>query len=195
MSIRTFARTAILSGIALSAAGAASADVFLKVDGAPGDTNARGFEGQILLTGASMNLANMVMLDPVGAEGTTHTLSVGSMYFTKTPDRSSPKLMMSAVQGAPLGKIEITFTSPTKPGQPQAVDARWILEGAEVRSFSSAPDANIGGAPSETIEVSYTSMRYQYYGKDAKGQRTGTMEEVKFMVPADQVFPGDSGCR
>ena len=31
--------------------------------------------------------------------------------------------------------------------------------------------------------------------KDAKGQRTGTMEEVKWSVPEGQLFPFDEGCR
>ncbi|HVY89210.1 MAG TPA: type VI secretion system tube protein Hcp [Hyphomonadaceae bacterium] len=195
MRIRHFARATLLAGIALAAVGAANADVFMKVDGAPGDTNARGFEGQILLNGATMNVSNVVLPDPDGGASVTHQLSVGSMFLTKTPDRSSPKLMMAAVQGKPLGSVEITFTAPARPGQPQTVDSKWILEGAEVRSFNANPDVNVVGGQAETIELSFTSMRYQYFAKDAKGQRTGSMEEVKFMVPADQVFPGDSDCR
>jgi type VI protein secretion system component Hcp len=194
MRIRHFARAALVAGLALAAVGAANADVFMKVAAAPGDTTVRGFEGQALLSGATMNVSNMVMPDPDGGASMTHQLSVGSIFLTKAPDKSSPKLMMSAVQGAPLGTVEITFTT-ARPGQPQMADAKWILEGAEVRSFNANPDATVVGGQSETIELSFTSMRYQYFAKDSKGQRTGAMEEVKFMVPADQVFPGDSGCR
>src|SRR5262249_37507711 len=145
-----FARAALVAGIALAAVGAANADVFMKVASAPGDTTARGFEGQILLNGATMNVSNMVLPDPDGGAAVTHQLSVGSMFLTKTPDRSSPKLMMAAVQGAPLGTVEITFTTPARPGQPQMADAKWILEGAEVRSFNASPDPNIAGGQSET---------------------------------------------
>ena len=66
MSIRIFARTSILSAIALAGAGAASADVFLKVDGAPGEATLRGFEGQIAVGGASMNISSFSMPDPEG---------------------------------------------------------------------------------------------------------------------------------
>jgi hypothetical protein len=38
-------------------------------------------------------------------------------------------------------------------------------------------------------------MKYQYYAKDSKGQRTGTMEEVTWRVPDAQLFPFDEGCR
>jgi type VI protein secretion system component Hcp len=64
MSIRTFARISILSAAALAGAGAANADVFLKVEGAPGEASLRGFEGQIAVSGASMNISSFAMPDP-----------------------------------------------------------------------------------------------------------------------------------
>lgn len=199
MSIRTFARTTILTGIlaglVMAAAGAASADVFLKVDGTPGEAMQRGFEGQIQISGASLNLSNFIAPDPSGLADTSRTMNVGPIFISKAPDRASPRLMMAAVEGRPLGTIEITFTSPARPGQAQAVESKWILEGAEVRSFNTYPDAANGNMPVETVEISYSSMRYQYFSKDAKGQRSGAMEEVKWAVPEDQLFPFDVDCR
>jgi type VI secretion system Hcp family effector len=195
MSIRILARTTIVAGIAMASAAAANADVFMKVDGLPGDAGQRGFEGQIMLTGASMNISSYSMPDPDGLVESVRTTNVGPIFINKMPDRSSPRLMMSAVEGAPLGTLEITFTSSARVGQPQAVEGKWILEGAEVRSFNVFPDSANGNTPTETVEISYSSMRYQYFGKDAKGQRSGTMEEVKWSVPESQLFPFDEGCR
>lgn len=194
MSIRTFARTSMLSAIALACVGAANADVFLKIEGTPGDSVQRGFEGQIQVNGASMNISSFSMPDPEGLADQVRTTSVGPIYITKTPDRSSPKLMMATVEGQPLGRIEITFTSPVRTGG-QAVESKWIIEGAEVRSFNVSPDFQNGNAPTESIEISYSSMKYQYYAKDAKGQRTGAMEEITWRVPDAQLFPYDEGCR
>ncbi|HEX5007642.1 MAG TPA: type VI secretion system tube protein Hcp [Hyphomonadaceae bacterium] len=195
MSIRILARTAVVAGIAMASATAASADVFMKVDGLPGDARQSGFEGQITLTGASMNISSYAMPDPDGLVESLRTTSVGPIFINKMPDRSSPRLMMSAVEGAPLGTVEISFTSSTRAGQPQTVEGKWILEGAEVRSINVFPDTSNGNATTETVEISYASMRYQYFGKDAKGQRTGSMEEVKWSVPESQLFPFDEGCR
>jgi len=195
MSIRILARTAVAAGIAMASAAAANADVFMKVDGLPGDARLGGFEGQITLTGASMNISNYAMPDPDGLVESVRTTNVGPIFLNKLPDRSSPRLMKSAVEGAPLGTVEITFTSSARVGQPPAVEGKWILEGAEVRSFNVFPDTSNGNTPTETVEISYSSMRYQYFGKDAKGQRTGTMEEVKWSVPEGQLFPYDEGCR
>lgn len=194
MSIRSFARTVILSSVALAAAGAASADVFMKVEGLPGEALHRGFEGQIVLSGASLNISSYSTPDPDGLVDSIRIMNAGPLFLTKSPDRASPKLMMSAVEGAPLGTIEITFTSPARAGAGQVVESRWILEGAEVRSFNTYPDAS-AGAPMENIEIGYSSMRYQYFPKDSKGQRSGAMEEVRWSVPEAQLFPFDEGCR
>ncbi len=195
-----FARKLVCSAVAAIAltgamAGAAHADVFMKVEGTSGDARVRGFEGQIQLSGASLNISNFVTPDPEGIAENVRSVSVGSLYLTKSADRSSPKLMMSAVEGAPLGTVEITFTSPNPAGPGQSIESRWIIEGAEIRSFNAFPDAANGNLPSETVEIAYASMRYQYFAKDAKGQRTGAMEEVKWKVPEGQFFPGDFDCR
>ncbi|RYG36276.1 MAG: hypothetical protein EON93_05315, partial [Burkholderiales bacterium] len=93
MNTRIFARTSILSAIALAGAGAANADVFLKVDGTPGEAAVRGFEGQITVSGASMNVSSFVMPDPEGLADQVRSTTVAPIYITKLPDRSSPKLM------------------------------------------------------------------------------------------------------
>lgn len=194
MSIRSFARAAIVAGTALVATGAANADVFLKVTSAPGDANQRGYEEQIVLSGASLSISSFIMPDPDGLVDTVRSTNVGNLMLNKTPDRSSPKLMLSAVNGDPLGTIEISFTSPARPGSAPSVESRWIVEGAEVRSFNVYPGANPGDPPVETIEISYASMRYQHFDKGLKGG-AATMEEVKWQVPDDQLFPFDEGCR
>lgn len=193
MSIRSFVRASLVAGAAVAIAGAANADVFAKISSAPGDATQRGFEDQIVVTGANMSVNNMVFPDPEGVlSELKHQVSVGNITLSKAPDRSSPKLMQAAVNGLPLGTIELTFTSRSeKPGQPQQVDSKWIIEGAEVRSFNVFPDG--ANQPSENIEISYTAMRYQHFSKDGKGGRS--MEEVKLTVPEDQIFAGDLGCR
>lgn len=188
MSFRSIARISILSAIALAGAGAANADVFLKISSLKGDSTQKGFEGQIQISGASMSVASWTAPDPSGAADTVRSTTVGPIYITKTPDRSSPKLTSFAVEGMPLGRIEITFTDDVT----KAVTSKWIVDGAEVRSISVAPDAMNGNRPSENVEIAYASMTYQYF--DAR-MGTKPVEEAKFNVPEEQLFPYDEGCR
>lgn len=188
MITRSFARIGILSAIALAGAGAANADVFLKIPSLQGGAAQRGFEGQIEITGASMSVASWTQPDPSGVADTVRTTTVGPIYITKSPDRSSPKLTSYAVEGMPLGRIEITFTDDVT----KAVTSKWIIDGAEVRSLSINPDPSNGNKPLENVEIAYASMTYQYF--DGRGG-TKPAEEAKFDVPVEQLFPYDEGCR
>jgi type VI secretion system Hcp family effector len=196
MTIFTFARVAAAAaGLSLAAAGTANADVFMKVTGAPGDATVRGFEQQIALIGASVSVSSVPTYAQPDDPVPTRTTSVSPIVVSKTPDRSSPKLMLSTVNGEKLGTIEIIFTSTPRAGGPQVIDDRWVLEGAEVQSFQVNPGADRHDAPIETVEIAYKSMRYQHYVTDAKGVRTGAMDEVKWDAPAPDPFADDVGCR
>ncbi len=192
--IRTITRITLLSAVALATAGAASADIFLKTTASQGDVTRNGFEGQIAITGVNMGVSSFTMPDPEGFQDEVRTTTVSPLYITKSPDRSSAKLMAAAVEGAPLGRIEITFTSPGRPGSVETLESRWIIEGAEVRGFNVNSDPSMGGVPVESVEIAYSSMTYQYSTKDAKGVHSGSMEETKWRVPDAQLFPYDSGC-
>lgn len=188
MITRSFARLAILSAIAIAGAGAANADVFLKIPSLQGDAAQRGFEGQIEIAGASMSVSSWSQPDPSGVADTVRTTTVGPIYITKSPDRASPKLTSYAVEGMPLGRIEITFTDDVS----NAVTSKWIIDGAEVRSISVNPDPSNGNKPLESVEIAYASMTYQYF--DGRGGTTPTAE-ARFDVPVEQLFPFDGGCR
>ena len=195
MMMFRFARTSLIASLARGAAGAAQADVFMKVTGAPGDATARGFEQQIALGGASISVSSAPAYDHPEDTAPSRTTSVSPIVISKTLDRSSPKLMLSAVNGDKLGTIEISFTSTPRTGGPQVVDDRWVLEGAEVESFQVSPGLDKHDPPIETVEISYKTMRYQHYVTDAKGLRTGAMDEVKWTAPAPDPFADDVSCR
>ncbi len=195
LGLTLVARTVLVASLALAAAGAANADVFMKVSDAPGDATARGFEQQIALGGASVTVSNLPVPGHNEDASPTRTISASPIIINKTPDRASPKLMLSAVNGEKLGTIEIAFTSSPRTGGPQVIDDRWVLEDAEVQSFQVNPGLDKHDPPIETVEISYQTMRYLHYVTDAKGARTGAMDEVKWDAPAPDPFADDVGCR
>ena len=193
MTTRSFIRAAMIAGATVAMAGAAHADVFMKVASTPGDASAKGFEEQISLIGATLNIMSTLDYGPDGlADPPSRMPQVSPITFNKAPDRSSPKLMLAAIQGNEIGTVEVTFTTPSRAGQ--QIDARWILEGAKINSYYSYPGATAAETPTETVEVTYTSMRYQYYVKDAKGVRTGAMEEVTWVTPETPNYGVNDGC-
>lgn len=195
MSIVSVARLAVVSGIAACAAGAAHADAFMKMTGAPGDVTLKGLEQQVALIGASFNVMTVPQFDENGEQNGRAT-QAGPVMLTKAPDRSSPKLMLAAMQNQDVGDIEITFTAPRVPGNPVTMQYKWILEGVRVNAFSVYPGASAGETPVETIEVSYKSLRYQYFPVDPRTGKSSSSEEVVIDAPDGQTF-GESyiaGC-
>ena len=88
-------RAAAVSALVAVCGGSAGADTFLKMKGATGDAYQRGFEQQIVLTGASLSVMSTPDFGPDGEMLATRTRSSGPIYLSKTPDRSSPKLMQA----------------------------------------------------------------------------------------------------
>jgi type VI protein secretion system component Hcp len=191
MTIRMIA-AATAAAAAIGASGAAHADVYMKVSSTPGDARTAGFEQQIVLTGASLNISSYMDYGFDGQSEPVRAIQATPIYLNKAPDRSSPKLMVAAIKGGDIGTIEITFTSPNRAGA-QVVESRWILEGAQIRSFNLFPGADGVSPASETFELAYKTMRYQYFTTDAKGVRTGAMEEVTWDSPEGQTFAPE-GC-
>lgn len=181
-------RAAAVSAMVAMCGGSASADVFLKMKGAAGDAAQRGFEQQILLAGASLSVMSAPEFGPDGEVLPTRTRSAGPIYLTKAPDRASPKLMQAALEGQDVGSIEITFTLPGRNGSPQTPQYKWILDGVRLNSFSVSPGANPGDSPSEMIEVSFQSMRYQYFTIDPKTGRTSSTDEVNLVSTPEHPF-------
>ena len=191
--IRPYVFASLASLAALPGAGAASADIYLRTPLTPGDVIRPGFEGQIALTGVSMNVSSLSLPDPEGIAPAIRSTSVSPLYLTKSPDRATARLMAAAIDGTPLGRIEISFTTPQRGGG-ETVESRWILEGAEVRSVSLNTDVASGGGVTENVEIVYASMTYQYFTRDARGQRSGGMEETSWRAPAEDMFSFETGC-
>lgn len=191
--IRPYVFASLASLAALPGAGAASADIYLRTPLTPGDVIRPGFEGQIALTGVSMNVSSLSLPDPEGIAPAIRSTSVSPLYLTKSPDRATARLMAAAIDGTPLGRIEISFTTPQRGGG-ETVESRWILEGAEVRSVSLNTDVASGGGVTENVEIVYASMTYQYFTRDARGQRSGGMEETSWRAPEEDMFSFETGC-
>ncbi len=178
MSIGAGLRVAFLAGAAGCVMGAAHADVFVQLSGAPGDARAKGLEQQIAASGASLSISSLPQYDDNGAMTGTSTPMVSAVTITKRLDRASPKIMQAAVQQQELGDVVITFTTAGRTPGVQDVDAKWILEGAKVNSFYMSGGAMPGDPTTESVEISYRTMKVQHFVRDDKGQRTGAMEEV-----------------
>ncbi len=102
---------------------AASANIFLELDGIEGESNAVGFENQIELGSAPTR----------GRQGRQGGL-FSDVTVTKQLDKSSPQLMLRAANGTTIPSAKLRFT--TTGGDKVAVYLRYCLTGVRIAGFS-----------------------------------------------------------
>ena len=132
---------------------AASANLFLELDGIQGESTAVGFENQIEL--GSLQLG-------VGSGNAKASFSDATV--TKQLDKSSPQLMLRAANGTTIPKATVRFT--TTGQEKVAVYLRYCFTGVRITGFSQSSG---GGQPSESVSFSYATIVQSY----TQGSETG----------------------
>ena len=134
---------------------AASANLFLELDGIQGESTAVGFENQIELGSLQLGVGNgNAKSGPSFSEATV----------TKQLDKSSPQLMLRTANGTTIPKATVRFTTP---GQEKvAVYLRYCFTGVRITGFSQSSG---GTRPSESVSFSYATIVQSY----TQGSETG----------------------
>lgn len=102
----------LLAGAMAAAAVApapAVADIFLILDGIPGEVTQKGHEKQIEILSYSQSFRNTI---PVGGAG-VGKVTCGDVTVLKNIDRSSPELIGTVVSGKHIKSAEFKFFSPS----------------------------------------------------------------------------------
>ena len=111
MSISRLLRCAVASAATVAAftvapfAGAAN-DVFLQMDGMPGESTDREFKDAIVVTDFAFGLSNNGALTTTGAAGGKVNFDV--LTLTKRVDRASSKLFIAAASGQAIPSATIS---------------------------------------------------------------------------------------
>jgi type VI secretion system secreted protein Hcp len=140
---------------------AASADVYLDLEGIPGESIAVGFENQIEL--GSFQLA-------VGRNAAAKGPSFSEVSVTKQLDKSSPQLMLRTANGAPIPTATVRFT---RTGAEKVdVYQRYCFTGVRLTGYSQSQGGG-GDRPSESVSFSYATIVQSYtQGSDTGGAGT-----------------------
>jgi type VI secretion system secreted protein Hcp len=134
---------------------AASANVFLELDGIQGESTAVGFENQIELGSLQLGVSS-------GNAKTGPSFSEATV--TKQLDKSSPQLMLRAANGTTIPSAKVRFT--TAGQEKPVVYLRYCFTGVRITGFSQSSG---GDRPTESISFSYATIVQSY----TQGSETG----------------------
>lgn len=129
-------------------------DMFLEIDGIPGESTAPAHTGTIDIL--SWNW------------GISQTASVGTVSVIKRIDKATPLLFQDCTDGTviPLATVYLT----RQDGQTYL---EYDLRSVIVSSISHGGDVNGDGLPDETLELSFDGVKLTYTQYDATGKPVG----------------------
>jgi type VI secretion system secreted protein Hcp len=147
-----FGALGVACAFLLALPGAASAKIFLQLDGIPGESTTLGFENQIELNTMQVGVGR-------GSKGAAFS----DVTVTKNLDKATPELMLRAANGATIPTAKVRFT---RAAEDSDVYLRYCFTGVRITSFSQSSG---GEAPSESVAFSYSSIVQSYTQQSTTG--------------------------
>ena len=148
--------------IASSAGSAfAASDYFLKIEGVDGESTDAKHKGQIEIDSFSWGVSNSGSMAGGGGSGKA---SFSDLHFTKTVDKSSPKLMEAVATGEHLRSVDLVVR---KAGGEQLEYYKIELQDVVISGYSTTGSS--GEAPSESISLNFSKIVFEYTPQNADG--------------------------
>ena len=183
--------SAILSLMAPAAAPAA-VDMFLDLEGIPGESQADKFKGQIDVLAWSWGVSNPGPVTTIDKKTTTTTNGVRfqDISFTHYIDRSSPRLFSHVASGEVIGNAVLTVR---KAGQFPFTQLKICMSGVRATSMSTGGS---GGEDrlTENISLGYGAIAMWYQQQNATGTALGAPITAGWNV-VQGLATGVTGCQ
>jgi type VI secretion system secreted protein Hcp len=156
----------------------AAFDVFLKIEGVPGEAAATGHKDEIEIASFSMGIARPA---PAGGGGTqTGRAQFTDISFSHQLDKASPLLMLRCAQGTQIPTAVLTCrTASASP----FVFYKITLTDVIVTSVS-VGGASGGDRPTETFSLNYARIEWEYIPQLPTGG-SGTPVRASWNIPAN----------
>lgn len=141
----------------------AAADYFLKIEGVEGESTDASHKGQIEIDSFSWGVSNSGSM-AAGGGGGAGKASFSDLHFTKTVDKSSPKLMEAVATGEHLRSVDLVVR---KAGGEQLEYYKVTLQDVVISGYSTTGSS--GEAPSESISLNFSKIIFEYTPQNADG--------------------------
>jgi type VI secretion system secreted protein Hcp len=153
-------------------------DIHIKIDTIPGQSEIKGFEGQILVETFAWNMSQDTSFAK-GQGGGAGKVNMGDIVFSHQIDKASPKLMLACCTGAHISSAVLTFR---KAGGESAVDYFKITLTDVLVSSVNPSGNNDGDTPTESVSLAFAEFKVEYQEQDNKGAKKGGPVVAGFSV-------------
>jgi type VI secretion system secreted protein Hcp len=155
-----------------------SAEIFLKLDGVEGESQAKGHENEIEIFSFSWGASNPSNVGRGTGSG-AGKVDISSLSLQKQVDNASAKLFQQCC----AGKHFATGTLTVREAGGDAPVEYYVADMTEVFIDSvSWGGAAGGGKPSESVSISFATIKITYIPQKADGSK-GTKQEGSWSIP------------
>ena len=144
-------------------------DIHIKIDTIGGQSEIKGFEGQIQVQSFSWNMSQTTSFGSSSGGGAGR-VNMGDLTFVHSVDKGTPKLMVACCTGAHLKDAILVCR---KAGGDNAVDFMKITLTNVIVSSVSPSGSNDSDTPSEAVSLSFAEYKVEYQEQDNKGSKKG----------------------
>lgn len=143
-----------------------AADMFLKVEGADGESEDKAQKNWIEVLSWSWGESQTGSAGKGGGSG-VGKVDMQDFAFTKYLDKSSPKLMFFCASGKHIPKVEFLAR---KAGGEQQKYMTVKFEDVLVSSYNTSNSSGSGSLPVESITLNFSKIEMEYFQQDSKGK-------------------------
>ena len=144
-------------------------DIHIKIDTIAGQSEIKGFEGQIQVQSFSWNMQQTTSFGSSSGGGAGR-VNMGDLTFVHSVDKGTPKLMIACCTGAHLKDAVLTCR---KAGGERAIDFLKITLTDVIISSVSPSGSNDGDTPIEAVSLAFAEYKVEYQEQDNKGSKKG----------------------
>jgi type VI secretion system secreted protein Hcp len=144
----------LLSGLAAQAV----MDIFMRIEGIPGESRDARHPNEIVLNNYSFNFAQAGNVAATGGGVGAGRTTVSPFTVTKYTDSSSPRLALASLTGEHLRQVTIAVR---RQGRDPFDFLRYTLNDVVVTGFTQT-ESSTGTQPEETIQLGFGSIEMEY---------------------------------
>lgn len=153
----------------------AATEIFMMVEGIPGESQDTRHRNEIVLTGYSFDIIQSAAA-ATGGGARAGRVTFSPITVTKSVDVSSPRLVLASASGQRLQQVIITVG---RPGREPFEFLRFTLTGIAISRF--AQENTSAGTPAEVIGLTFATIEIEYIPQRPDGS-AGTPVRMKWDV-------------
>ena len=144
------------------------ADIFLKIDGIPGESFAKDHKDEIDILSWSWGASQQASMHLGGGAGKGRS-TVNDIVFTKGTDMATNKLYTACLTGQHIKEMTLSCNKAAGDGRVEFIKTK--LESCYITSISTS--ASSGAEYMENFSVTFAKVSQDYVKQDDTGKKTG----------------------